>query len=154
MRTIIITIILLGSSWVSMAQDGGNMNYLKPEDIDKSYIGRRVYIDFYRKSGWDDRRYSRYRCENVNADKVSLEINSKKIEFIEHRCDDGLNNWFSEQYLETADKTIRIREFEVVAVDKEKIKVRGYFNIAPFEKDFTIEKSDIAQLLVKVIDNK
>lgn len=135
-----------------MAQDGGDMHYLKPQNIDKTYIGRQVYIDFHNETERFGQRYSSYRCKDPNADKVLLKINSKKFEFIEHRCDDGLNNWFSEQYLETADRSIRIREFRIIAVEEEKIKVRGYFNIAPFEKEFTFRKSDIAQLLVKVID--
>ena len=152
MRTVLMAIILVTSSCVAFAQDGGDMNYLKPQEIDAKYVGRLTHIDFYRERSFA-RRYTRYKCENVDADKVSLEINGKQIEFIEHRCDDGLNNWFSEQYLETADKSIRIREFKIISIDKETIRVRGYFNIKPFDKVFTIKKSDIAQLLVKAIDN-
>jgi hypothetical protein len=92
--------------------------------------------------------------EGVDIDKVSLEIAGKQFEFIEHREDDGFNNWFSRQYLETADKKVRIKEFKLLGVEKETIAVMGYFNIEPFEQKFTVKKSDIAQVLLKARDDK
>ena len=140
---IAVLILFSGSLF---AQDGSDMHYVKPEGLDQSHIGRRIHIDFYRRS------FGNRQGGGLDVDKVSHEIAGKQIEFIEHREDDGFNNWFSEQYLESADKKVRIREFKLLRIDKETITVIGYFNIDPFEKEFTFKKSDIAQLLIKVLD--
>jgi hypothetical protein len=122
-QILIISFLLLNPAFV-FGQDGSDMNYLKPEALNESHIGRRLHLDFYRWS-----RGIR-RGEGFNIDKVSLEINGKQFEFVEHREDDGFNNWFSGQYLETADKKVRLKEFKLLGVEKETILVVGYFNIS------------------------
>jgi len=121
------------------------MNYLKPEKLNGSHVGRRLHLDFYRESSGWGYRFGKDR----NVDKVFLEINGKQLDFIEHREDDGFNNWFSEQYLESSDKKVRIREFKLLQVKKETIVVVGYLNIEPFKQEFTFKKTDIAQVLLK-----
>lgn len=105
-----------------------------------------MHVDFYRRS------FGRLGGKGFNVDKVSLVIGGKTIEFLEHREDDGFNNWFSGQYLESIDKKIRIKEFKLLDADAQTITVTGYFNIDPFEKEFIFKKSDIAQLLLKNAD--
>ena len=142
-----ICFVLILGSFV-FGQDGSDMKYLKPGELNGDHIGRRLHLDFYRPSrGWLDREQRR------NVDKVSLEIDGKWIEFVEHREDDGFNNWFSEQYLETADKKVRLQEFKLLGVAKKTITVAGYFNIEPFEQKFIFKKSDIAEALLKAIED-
>ena len=147
MRLFFIFCIVLLNGVIVFSQDGSDMVYLKPESLDASHVGRRLHLDFYRRSARGRRRPD---SGGINVDKVSLEINGRVFEFVEHRFDDGFNNWFSQQYLETADKKVRLREFKLLEVGKERIVVIGYFNIAPGEHKFTFEKTDIAEVLLKV----
>ncbi|MFM9905625.1 MAG: hypothetical protein ACKVQJ_13765 [Pyrinomonadaceae bacterium] len=147
-QAVVMVIFMTFCGGLLLAQDGSDMNYTKPQDLDKSHIGRRMHIDFYRRS------FGNRQGGGLDVDRVSLEIGGKQIEFVEHREDDGLNNWFFEQYLESADKKARIREFKLLGIEKETITVIGYFNIEPFEKEFTFSKSEIAVVLMKVIDSK
>ena len=150
MRIVLITIFILIQVGYLFGQDGSNINYLEPEKLDESYVGQIVQIDFYRKS----RGLNRSKDGDgggYNIDKVLLDIDGKQVEFIERRQDNGFNNWFSEQYLETADKKIRIKEFKILKVEEEAILVEAYLNVSPFTKEFSFKKSDIAQVLVKVV---
>ena len=148
MRSVFIICFLLLSASFAFGQDGSNMSYLKPGELNVSHVGRRLHIDFYRPSkNWFQKD------RGPDLDKISLEINGRQIEFIEHREDDGFNNWFSGQYLETADKKVRIREFKLLKVEKKIIVVTGYFNIEPFEQEFMFKKSDIAEALLKANNN-
>jgi hypothetical protein len=89
----------------------------------------------------------------LNIDKVLIDIDGKQMEFVEHRKDDGFNNWFSQQYLESVDsvngKKIRIKEFKLVAIRKENILVLGYFTEKPFARELSFKKNEIAELLFK-----
>ena len=145
MRTLLIICFLLLNGASVLGQDGSDMNYLKPGELNESHIGRRLHLDFHRRS----RGALGGKGEGFNIDKVSLEINGKQFEFVEHREDDGFNSWFSGQHLETADKKVRLKEFKLVGVEKETILVVGYLNIEPFEQKFTFKKCEIAQGLLK-----
>ncbi len=72
------------------------------------------------------------------------------MEFIEHREDDGFNNWFSGQFLESSDKKIKLKEFKLLEIEPDTIKVTGYFTVKPFAEDFTFSKKDIVEILIKV----
>lgn len=78
-----------------------------------------------------------------------LSFGDKPVEFKEHREDDGYNNWFKDQYLESTDKKIRIREFKFTGIEENTLTFTGYFNVVPFEKEFSFEKKDIFKLLFK-----
>ncbi len=112
--------------------------YVNPENLNKSHIGRIIQIDFYRRS-----------FGGRNIDKISINIDDKKMEFVEHREDDGFNNWFYQQYLESVDvvngKKIKIKEFKLVDVKKENILVLGYFTEKPFIRELNFKKSQIAE---------
>lgn len=142
MRIIIITIFVFFQVGFLFGQDGSNMWYIKPEKLDKSYIGKQLHIDFYRRS-----------FGGFNLDKVFIEIKGKKIEFIEHREDDGFNNWFMDQRLESVDIVdnvkIIIKNFKLLEIDKESILVLAFINIKPYEQEIRFKKGDIAELLFK-----
>lgn len=145
MRVLVITIFILGSVGFLFGQDGSNINYVKPEDLSDSQIGRIVQIDFYRKS----RGLLGNKQGGMDIDKVQLDIDGKQVEFVEHREDDGFNNWFSEQYLETADKKLRIKEFKLLKIEEKTILVEAHLTAKPFIEEFSFKKSDIAQILFK-----
>jgi len=148
-RTLAVFAVMCIGGVAAFAQDGSDMNYINPNELTDTYVGRSMHIDFYRNSRWT----SSCRCER-KVDKVELEINGEKVEFIERRNDDWFNNWFIMQYLESADKKIRIREFKLVKFDEKTVTVTAYLNIKPFEKEFTFNRSDITQYLVKMVTNK
>jgi hypothetical protein len=148
LRSLVFTTFIFIHVTFLFGQDGSNINYVKPESLNEKQIGRVIQIDFYRKSFGA----LASKGNGVNIDKILLEINGKKIEFIEHREDDGFNNWFSGQYLESIDKKIRIKEFKLLKIEKESILVMGYFTAAPFKQEFSFKKKDIAEILIKSID--
>jgi hypothetical protein len=132
------------------------MTYVKPAELDKSYIGKRLHIDFGQRSFWFD-----WIKPGRPLDTVIIGVNGKRIKFIEHRVDDGFNNWFSEQYLESVEETdglkVRITEFELLQINKKDISVKAFFafidkdeKVAPdksFTKDLSFEKKDIIEFL-------
>jgi hypothetical protein len=139
-----VAVMFLFGGSLLLAQDGSNISYIKPEELRTSDIGRRIQIDFYRRS------FGRWKPGNI--DKITIEIDGKSIEFVEHREDDGFNNCFSQQYLESIDNKVRITEFKLLGVEKDTITVSGHFNVQPFEKEFTFKKADIAEILMKAVD--
>src|SRR5215204_6326672 len=129
MRHVFLICFLLLSGTFAFGQDGSDMNYLKPEKLNGSHVGRRLHLDFYRESSGWGYRFGKDR----NVDKVFLEINGKQLDFNEHREDDGFNNWFSEQYLESSDKKVRIREFKLLQVKKENNRLSGLSQYRAFQ---------------------
>lgn len=128
------------------AQDGSNIRYYELAKLPGSIIGKTVQIDFYCRSfagSWRHRG-----ADNPLRDKVVLDIDGQPVEFYEHREDDGYNNWFQDQYLETADQKVRIKEFTVVRIDGDSITVVAHINVAPFNQEFRLAKKDIAEVLV------
>lgn len=150
LRLIVLTFVCISACIVSLAQDGSDMNYIEPDKVDISYIGRLTHIDFFRNSKgcsqfWGNKQ------DGSKCDKITLSIGDKQIEFHEHRQDDGYNNWFKDQYLESTNKKIKIRYFKITEVDEKNFTFIGYFNVAPFEKEFVFNKKDIFKLLFKGI---
>ena len=68
------------------------MLYAKPYQIDSTFVGDFVHIDYYRPS-----RKLGY------VDTVTLLIDNVQVRFFEHREDDGFNNWFQDQYLQSVE---------------------------------------------------
>lgn len=156
MRTVIITIFILFQAAFLFGQDGSNMNYVKPAELNETYIGRRLHLDFGQRSFaiFDDKR---------SLDTIIIDINGKKVKFIEHRVDDGFNNWFKDQYLEAVESVdglkLRVKEFEILKINEKDILVKGSFvfidkneQVLPersFIKDLTFEKTEIVEYLFK-----
>lgn len=157
MKFLFIFVILLLKFTGCFGQDGGDMNYVKPQNLDKSHIGRQLHIDFNRNSfaSYDDKR---------ELDTVKIKVNGRNTDFIEHRVDDGYNNWFSRQFLESVEKTVdsklKIEKFELLKFDDAKIFVKAFFIFVnkdgkgltgkSFTKKLSFYRKDIVELLFKV----
>ena len=132
------------------------MKYIESEKLDDSYIGRKLHLDFNQRS------FAMF-GSNRPLDKVIINVNGKKVQFIEHRVDDGYNSWFSQQYLESVEEIeslkLRITEFELLKVNKESIVVKGFFNFInkqkqvlqqkSFTQELSFKKKDITEFLFK-----
>src|ERR1700690_3982461 len=92
MKIIITILAIVFISVTCLAQDGSDMRYIPIKKIDKSFIGKFAHLDFYNNSYY-----------GAKLDTVLIIVDSKPIRFIEHRVDDGLNQWFSQQYLFSLD---------------------------------------------------
>ena len=106
MKTPKITIFLLTFWTGSYAQDGSDIRYFKTYGVDSSIVGQYVHFDFFNRS---------YHGRTI--DTVTISIDSRPIKFIEIRKDDGYNNWFFQQSLQSVDKIdgqiIKISKFKL-----------------------------------------
>src|SRR5687768_7745859 len=132
MRAGLITIFILLAVSSSFGQDGSSMKYVKPRELNDSFIGRRMHLDFSRIS-----RMAVDRVDPEKWDTVLIEVRGRKIKFIEHRVDDGLNNWFHKQYLESIDEIeglkLRITQFELLKINEKDVSVKAF--LAYFDKN-------------------
>ncbi|MBA6154825.1 hypothetical protein [Gelidibacter maritimus] len=118
----IILLIILTFTFNAIAQDGSDIKYVSVSELDNSYVGKMAHLDFYNYS------FGGIKLDNKDlTDKVTIELENKKIEFLEHRADNGHNNWFSEQYLESTKfidgYKIRITMCEIEEITSDFIKV-------------------------------
>jgi len=121
MKRITLLIILTFTINV-IAQDGSDIKYVPISELDNSYVGKIAHLDFYNRS------FGGLNFDNKDlTDKVTIELENKKIEFLEHRVDNGHNNWFSEQYLESTefidDYKIRISMCKITEIKSDSIRV-------------------------------
>lgn len=156
MRYLAILCAILIQCGFILGQDGSDMKYIESEKLDDSYIGRKLHLDFNQRS------FAMF-GSNRPLDKVIINVNGKKVQFIEHRVDDGYNSWFSQQYLESVEEIeslkLRITEFELLKVNKESIVVKGFFNFInkqkqvlqqkSFTQELSFKKKDITEFLFK-----
>ncbi len=136
------------------AQDGSDMKYVKPSDLNDSHLGRTLHIDFFRRS------FSFFGSPR-DLDSIEIDLDGRKSRFVEHRVDDGFNNWFKDQYLEAVEiidrSRLRIVRFELLKLAGDSIFVRAYFRCfdkkgvespaKAFSRELTFKKADIAELL-------
>ena len=133
-----------------LAQDGSDIKYLKIENVNVLYIGKTVHLDFYNPSFASKKR-----------DTIAILINDKRVAFIEHREDDGFNNWFSSQYLEEMENTghekFRVTRSIIKELTEDSILVTNYFELfdgkklvpgKSFIQDGWFSKKVITQILV------
>src|SRR5262249_38175611 len=73
-------------------QNGSDIQYISPKELDSTFLNRRVQFDFYN-----------HYFSGAKPDTVFIELNNQKMGFIERRRDNGYNNWFYQQYLESVD---------------------------------------------------
>jgi hypothetical protein len=149
---------LLSVQIPAAAQDGSNMHYLKPNDLNSSHIGKFVHLDFGRRS------FGPFHSKERPLDTIDIEIDGKRRTFREHRIDDGFNNWFNDQYLESTEKidgrNLRLIKSELLEIKDKWIRVRSYFAFvdadkktspaATFTKDLEFEKSKLVEVLIEV----
>jgi hypothetical protein len=102
-----------------LAQDGSDMFYCKINKLKSSDIGKEAHLDFYRRS-----------FRGVYIDTVTINIQNIPVNFIEHREDNGFNNWFNKQYLESAGlidgMRIRIIKSKITAINADSIQVDNH----------------------------
>ncbi|TCI93050.1 hypothetical protein [Tenacibaculum sp. M341] len=118
----IILLITLTFTINVIAQDGSDIKYVGINDVDDSYIGKLVHLDFYNRS---------FGAFNLNKkdlnDIISIRLENKNIEFKEHRVDNGFNNWFSQQYVESTEfidgYKIRISMCKIKEIKSDSISV-------------------------------
>lgn len=161
MKILAFIFVVLIQCSILFGQDGSDIAYIKPEELNKSYIGRKLHLDFYNVTrNWLGEQ------KHKTGDKVVVEVQGKKVTFIEHRNDDGFNNWFSQQYLESVEKIdsykLRIKEFKLLKINKNDILVQGFFVFIDnkdktleeksFTKELSFPKKDIVEYLFKAKD--
>jgi len=137
----LLILILCGCGLVASAQDGSDIIYRKVSELKTADVGSVVQIDFY------NRNFALKR--DRIGDSVKLRIAGREIQFKEHRNEDGFNNWFNEQYLESRDGKVRIREFKIESVEKDSIRVAAYLNVKPFEQELKIPNTEIGEILFR-----
>jgi hypothetical protein len=127
--------------------------YYKTSALDSSFIGKEVHLDFYNRS-----------FGGHLIDTIVVEMNNKPIRFIERRKDNGYNNWFAQQFLESLDslpniKNTKIKSWVIVDITKESIQVKPNFSFTfrqgialdtkYFETTFWFKKAIIKEILLK-----
>lgn len=157
MRGFFCAVILVLFTQIAFGQDGGNMHYIKPDLLTAEHIGKFVHLDFGSRSfAFHD--FDRKRPLDI----VPIELNGKKANFIEHRVDDGYNNWFRDQYLESVEsiegKKIRMVKSKLLESKGDSIKVESYFETfdkdgvavtgTAFNRTLVFKKKDLSEVLV------
>ncbi len=149
--TILVTFLTFYS--FCKGQDGSDIIYYKTSALDSFFIGKEVHLDFYNRS-----------FGGRVIDTIVVEINNKPIRFIEHRKDNGYNNWFSQQFLSSLDTLPNMRNTKIVSwvivdITKDSIQVKPNFSFTfrqgilldtKFsEVTFWFKKSIIKEILLK-----
>ncbi|MBI3221218.1 MAG: hypothetical protein HYZ44_17040 [Bacteroidetes bacterium] len=124
---LIIFLITLTSATTLLGQDGSNILYGTVDKLDNSYIGDFVHLDFYNNS---------YR--GTTLDTIAIEIEGKSMKFVERRRDNGNNNWFNQQYLESLDK-VAGQKIKIVKLRLDKITTDSVF-VTSYLEFFTVDK--------------
>jgi hypothetical protein len=152
MKTLKITIILFTVWTGSYGQDGSDIRYFKPFGVDSSLVGQYVHFDFFNRS-----------FASQKIDTVTVIIDGKPIRFIEVRKDNGYNNWFSQQHLQSIDKidrlTVGISKCRLDSITGSSFGVTMYVNFYFAGKKllsdrsrqikYWFDKKDITEVLVK-----
>jgi hypothetical protein len=155
MRTYLFTFSFLFTCLGTFCQDGSNIMYYKSDGIDSTFIGSYVHFDFYKNS---------FRGKHLDTVNISL-YGKATIEFLEKRKDNGYNNWFDEQYLESI-KTfdslkIVITKFRIDKIDSlnfETLVFAEYYSNDSRKKRFpqfsktyksTIRRRDVIEILIQ-----
>ena len=133
--TTILTLLTILTAWTTLqAQDGSDIMYGKIDQLDSSFIGDYAHLDFYRKSMF-----------GRNIDTVTVDLDGQQIRFVEHRIDNGYNNWFKDQYLETLDKidrlTIRIVKCRLDSITTDSFFVTNYLEYYDDKNNLIADKS-------------
>ncbi|XLS27657.1 hypothetical protein ACJD0Z_10660 [Flavobacteriaceae bacterium M23B6Z8] len=69
----IILLIILSLTINAIAQDGSNIKYVSVSELDNSYAGKMVHLDFYNRS------FGGLKFDNKElTDKVTIELDNKK----------------------------------------------------------------------------
>src|SRR5688572_1040950 len=114
-RHFTISVILLTFCLFCKGQDGSNIKYVTTSALDSSFIGKEVHLDFYQRS-----------FGGRHLDTITITLINRPIRYLERRVDNGFNNWFSEQFLESIDNSegmkTRINSWLILAITKDSIQ--------------------------------
>jgi hypothetical protein len=152
MKTLKFTILLLSIWTTSYGQDGSDIRYFKTNGVDSSLVGQYVHIDFFKRS-----------FHGRPIDTVTIIIDNRPTRFIEIRKDDGYNNWFFQQRLQSIDKldgqTIKISKFKLDSITATSFQVTMYVDFYGSDNkllddksqqiEYWFDKKDITEVLVK-----
>jgi hypothetical protein len=152
MKTLKITILLLSFWTFSLAQDGSDIRYFKIIGVDSTLVSQFVHLDFFNRS---------FRGQSI--DTITITIDNRPTRFIEVRKDNGYNNWFSQQSLQSIDKidgqTIKIPKFKLDRITTTSFQVTMYVEYYDNNNNLLVEKArqieywfdkkDIIEVLVK-----
>ena len=152
MKSLKAIIFFLFSLVKSYAQDGSDIQYFETFAIDSSLVGQYIHFDFQNRSFLSHK-----------SDTLTIIIDDKPIRFKEVRKDDGFNNWFSQQYLQSIDKVnrqrIRISQFKLDGITPTSFFVtmyvdfynenNGLVNDTSRQIKYQFNKKDIVEVLVK-----
>ncbi|ANQ51731.1 hypothetical protein MY04_4393 [Flammeovirga sp. MY04] len=146
----ILTILLFSSTTYLFAQDGSNIKYVEPDQLDNSFIGKYCHVDFGKES-----------FGGRSIDTLEIKVNAHKMKFYEHRKDNGLNNWFDEQYLIRIDDnnqtSTRLQNTQIDSLNTDKIYVTSvlsyYVNESVIDTvtifQHSYDRSNISKVLIK-----
>lgn len=152
MKSLKITILLLFFWKSSYGQDGSDIMYFKIIGVDSSLVGQYVHFDFFNRS---------FRGQSI--DTIAITIGNRSTRFIEVRKDNGYNNWFSQQSIQSIDKlegqTIKIPKFKLDSITTTAFQVTMYVEYYDHNNNLLIDKTrqieywfdkkDIIEVLVK-----
>lgn len=136
----------------SYGQDGSDIRYFKTYRVDSSLVGQYVHFDFFNRS-----------YHGLRIDTVTISIHSRPIKFFEVRKDDGYNNWFSQQSLQSVyridGQTIKISKFKLDSITATKFMVTMFVDFYNADSklidgksqqiQYWFDKKDVIEVLVK-----
>jgi hypothetical protein len=152
MKTVAIITLLLTIWTSSYGQDGSDIRYFKVEGVDSTLIGADIHFDFLNRS-----------FGGRAIDTININIDNRLVKFVEIRKDNGYNNWFSLQGLQSIDKidglTMRISKFKLDSIASTTFHVTMYIDFWDSDNkmhvdksrqlEYWFEKKDITEVLVK-----
>lgn len=147
-----ITLLLLLFSISSFGQDGSDIRYYEISRVDKTIIRKYIQLDFFNRS-----------FGGQTIDTIDIKIDNRLIKFVEVRNDNGNNNWFSEQSLQSIDEIdglkMKISKFRLDSITPTSFKVKMYVdfydggNKIQLDKfrefEYWFSRKEIAEVLVK-----
>lgn len=161
MKSLVMTFITLFCAANLLAQDGGDICFVKVADINESDQGKFVHLDF------GERSFLRP-GEERKIEEVTLVIKGQEVVFREHIMYDHFNSWWDKQYLESVKpfqgRTLRITKFLLQQVLDREINVKAYFQYFDAEdrptegplvaEVLSIPKNRIVEVLFKIGSNE
>ena len=133
-----------------MAQDGSNIKYYEPTNLDSSFIGKYCHVDFGNES-----------FGGRAIDTIEITVKGQKMKFYEHREDNGFDNWFKDQFLirvdENSQTSTRLQNSRIDSLTTDKIyltSVLGYYvNESPIDTitvfQHWFDRKNISEVLIK-----
>ena len=147
-----LTITLLGILFLFYvsAQDGSDIIYYNPENLNNTFIGKLCHIDFGKIS---------FRGQSI--DTIEIPINGKRMRFYEHREDNGFYNWFNKQYLirikDDTNILTRLQDSRIDSITSDRVYVTSilsyYVNESPIDSITIFQhwysRKNIVKVLIK-----